>query len=124
PFLSVEHAALAQTVPGERRTTIFAWHNLVGSVATALGSLCGGVGSEVLQARGLTGADSYRPVVVAYGVAGLVLAVLFSRLSPAAEVPAVDGPLPANGAPRTRLGLHHSRGTVFRLAGLFALDAF
>jgi MFS family permease len=76
PFLSVEHAALAQSVPGERRTIVFAWHNLAGSLATALGSLCGGLASELLQAHGFTGADSYRPVVIAYGVAGLLLAIV------------------------------------------------
>jgi predicted MFS family arabinose efflux permease len=124
PFLSVEHAALAQSVPGERRTAVFAWHNLVGSLATALGSLCGGLASEMLQARGITGAHSYRPVVVAYGIAGLVLAVLFSRLSPAAEVPVEVKPSLSGDTPPTRLGLHLSRGTVYRLAGLFALDAF
>jgi MFS family permease len=124
PFLSVEHAALAQSLPGERRTSIFAWHNLVGSLATAVGSLCGGVASEVLQAGGITGADSYRPVVVAYGVAGLVLAVLFSRLSPAVEVALGGTSSPGAGIPPTRLGLHRSRGVVYRLAALFALDAF
>jgi MFS family permease len=125
PFLAVEHAALAQSVPGERRTAVFAWHNLVGSLATALGSLCGGVASELLQARGITGADSYRPVVVAYGVAGLVLAALFSRLSPAVEVPVAGDPWPPGGTPPSRrFGLHKSRGTVYRLACLFALDAF
>jgi hypothetical protein len=36
PFLSVEQASLAQFVPGDRRTGVFAWYNLVGSVATAL----------------------------------------------------------------------------------------
>ncbi len=118
PFLSVEHAALAQTAPAGRRTAIFAWHNLVGSLATALGSLCGGVACELLQARGVTGADSYRPVVVAYGAAGLLLAALFARLSPAVEV------MSERSAPRTRLGLHRSRGVVYRLAALFALDAF
>ncbi len=123
PFLSVEHAALAQGVPGERRTAVFAWHNLAGSLATAFGSLCGGMASGVLQAHGVTGADSYRPVVIAYGVAGLLLAVLFSRLSPAAEVPP-EHRNDAPEAPRSRLGLHRSRGIVYRLAALFALDAF
>jgi MFS family permease len=124
PFLSVEHAALAQAVPAEHRTAVFAWHNLAGSLATALGSLCGGLASDLLQAAGVTGADSYRPVVVAYGVAGLVLAVLFSRLSPTAEVRG-EGHLPAAGGfPPTRIGLHRSRRTVYRLAALFALDAF
>jgi MFS family permease len=124
PFLSVEHAALAQAVPAERRTAVFAWHNLAGSVAMALGALCGGTASQLLRAGGLTGADSYRPVVIAYGVAGLLLAVLFSRLSPAAEVAAEGGPASGTGIPPSRLGLHRSRGVVLRLAALFALDAF
>jgi MFS family permease len=124
PFLSVEHAAMAQAVPGARRTAVFAWHNLAGSLATALGSLCGGVASELLQEQGITGADSFRPVVVAYGVAGLLLAILFTRLSPAAEVPdAGNRSAPVEG-PRPRFGLHRSRGVVYRLAALFALDAF
>jgi MFS family permease len=117
PFLSVEHATLAQAVPAGRRTAVFAWHNLAGSLATAVGSLCGGVAAGLLQARGVTGADSYRPVVIAYGVAGLALAALFTRLSPAAEVP-------VQGNPPARFGLHRSRGTVYLLAALFALDAF
>jgi MFS family permease len=124
PFLSVEHAALAQAVPSERRTAVFAWHNLAGSLATALGSLCGGLASELLQVEGITGADSYRPVVIAYGVAGLLLAALFTRLSPAAEVASTASLSPAGTAPPTRFGLHRSRGTVYRLAALFALDAF
>jgi len=37
PFLSVEQAALAHIVPGDRRTDVFAWYNLVGSFSTALG---------------------------------------------------------------------------------------
>ncbi len=111
-------------MPAGRRTAVFAWHNLVGSLATALGSLCGGVASDLLQARGVTGADSYRPVVVAYGVAGLVLAVLFARLSPAVEVPVEDRSSPEAGTPPARFGLHRSRGVVYRLAALFALDAF
>jgi MFS family permease len=124
PFLSVEHAALAQNAPAERRTTIFAWHNLAGSLATALGSLCGGLASELLQASGLAGADGYRPIVLAYGVAGVVLAALFTRLSPAAEVSGQGNLSAGEAAPATRFGLHRSRGTVYRLAALFALDAF
>src|SRR5712691_5969459 len=31
PFLSIEQAALSQTVPGERLIEVFAWYNLVGS---------------------------------------------------------------------------------------------
>ena len=42
PFLSIEQAALTQLLPGGRRTQVFAWYNLVGSLATAVGALCGG----------------------------------------------------------------------------------
>src|SRR5512136_888208 len=42
PFLSIEQAALSQIVPGDQRTRVFAWYNLVGSFATATGALVGG----------------------------------------------------------------------------------
>src|SRR6184192_4179717 len=49
PFLSIEQAALSQVVPGQTRTAVFAWYTLVGSFATALGSLGGGTLSHLLQ---------------------------------------------------------------------------
>jgi predicted MFS family arabinose efflux permease len=124
PFLAVEHAALSHTVPAGQRTAVFAWHNLAGSLSTALGSLAGGVAAQLLKGAGLSGADVYRPVVLAYGAAGLLLAALFARLSPAVEV--ADEALPPAGgpAPRPWLGLHRSRRVVLGLAALFALDAF
>ena len=48
PFLAVEQAALSQTIEGARRTATFAWYNLVGYVATALGALLAGIVSQVL----------------------------------------------------------------------------
>ena len=42
PFLSIEQAALSQSVPDERRTAVFAWYNLVGSLTAAIGALVGG----------------------------------------------------------------------------------
>lgn len=121
PFLSVEQAALSQTVPGERRTHVFAWYNLVGSLATALGALCGGATAELLQRSGSMGADAYRPLLIAYGGIGLLLALAFTRLSPAAEV---SPPSTPDAVPPSRFGLHQSRLLVLKLAGLFALDAF
>ena len=53
PFLSVEQAALTQLLPDDKRTQTFAWYNLVGSFATALGALSGGWLAQLLQARGL-----------------------------------------------------------------------
>ena len=53
PFLSIEQAALSQLVPDERRTAVFAWYNLVGSFATALGALAGGGLAQLLQNGGM-----------------------------------------------------------------------
>ena len=41
PFLSIEQAGLTQLVPDSQRTQTFAWYNLSGSFATALGALTG-----------------------------------------------------------------------------------
>jgi MFS family permease len=120
PFLSIEQAALSQLVPDESRTRVFAWYNLAGSVATACGSLFGGLVSQLAQALGLEGAASYRPLVIAYGLVGLVLACIFVSLSPKTE--AVKPDVRTNV--RTRFGLHKSRRVVLRLSALFALDAF
>jgi MFS family permease len=122
PFLAVEQAALAQLVPAERRTAIFAWYHLVGSFATALGSLCGGALAEALQLSGTTPLASYRALAWTYAGIGVVLALLFSRVSPAAEVARTSRD-PARVS-RSRLGLDSSRKDVFKLAGLFSMDAF
>ena len=130
PFLSIEQASLSQLVPDRRRTGIFAWYNLVGSFATACGALAGGGLSQLLQGLGYSPLLSYRIVVLGYGVIGLVMIALFARLSPTIEVPvprprqAPAGDPPGNPMPRRFLGLHRSRGVVFRLAALFSLDSF
>ncbi|MBK9798094.1 MAG: MFS transporter [Holophagaceae bacterium] len=117
PFLAIEQAALSQVVPDDRRTGVFAWYNLTGSFATALGALAGGWGAQALQSAGQTPVASYRALVFAYAAMGLVLALLFSKLSRAVETP-------PSTAPAGRLGLHGSKGVVLRLAALFSLDAF
>jgi MFS family permease len=123
PFLAVEQAALSQQVPGERRTGVFAWYQLTGSLATAAGSLAGGGLVQALERAGLAPLSSYRGVSLGYGLSGVLLAVLFLRLSPRVEVER-GGPGAATAPPRLFLGLHRSRGVVWRLSGLFALDAF
>jgi MFS family permease len=120
PFLSVEQAGLAQLVPDERRTQIFAWYNLSGSFATASGALAGGWLSQALQGSGVPVLESYRAVLLGYALGGVVLLILFLGLSATIEVPAI---VPQNAAKRT-LGLHRSRNVVFRLSALFSLDAF
>lgn len=120
PFLPIEQAALTQTVPGNRRTHIFAWYNMVGSLATAAGALSGGALAQMLMNAGMPQAGSYRLIVVFYAVIGLALALFFMRLSPAVETPERGKERSFSG----RFGLHRSRGIVLKLSALFALDAF
>jgi len=115
PFLPIEQAALSHVVPGQARTTVFAWYTLAGSFATAAGALSGGALSHLLQQKALPVVESYRVVVLLYAVLGAALALLFTRLSPAAEVS-------ESGA--GSLGIGRSRAVVLRLSGLFALDSF
>ncbi len=119
PFLPVEQAALSQIIPDTARTQVFAWYNLVGSFATAAGALCGGVLTEALQQAGVIPLNSYRTVLILYGVMGVILAALFTRLSP--QVEAVRSATPKTP---TRFGLHRSRSIVLKLSTLFGLDAF
>jgi MFS family permease len=120
PFLSIEQAALSQLVADERRTQVFAWYNLAGSVATALGALAGGWLTHLAQRGGLTEEDSYRVLLACYAAVGLLLAALFTRLSPAVETAAAA----RRTAAGARFGLHRSGAVVARLSALFALDAF
>lgn len=121
PFLAVEQASLAQLVPDDRRTGLFARYQLAGSFATAAGTLAGGVLSQLAIDGGAERADAYRLVIMGYAVVGLALGALFTRVSARVEVPPADV---ADVTIRDRLGLHRSRDVVLRLAALFALDAF
>ena len=124
PFLSIEQAALSQIVSDEKRTHLFAWYNLVGSFATALGALGGGALVQALQDSGVTPLGSYRMIVIGYAVIGVMLGVLFTCLSRSVEVQTSAGPLHSASAFKTRFGLHRSRGVVLKLSALFSLDAF
>ncbi|OGD18415.1 MAG: MFS transporter [Candidatus Aminicenantes bacterium RBG_16_63_16] len=120
PFLSVEQAALSQLLPADRRTRVFAWYNLAGSLATATGALSGGWLAYGLQARGWPTLEAYRVILAGYALGGLVLAALFLNLSHAIEL----GPVPGSAAAPRAFGLHRSRRVVFKLGALFSLDAF
>jgi MFS family permease len=118
PFLPIEQSSLTEVTPGERRTSIYAWYNLTGSIATATGALVSGVAVSALVGAGWSELDAYRAVLVGYSIAGLAIIPIARAVSTAVEVPPVDTSI------ARRFGLHRSRGVVGRLAALFALDAF
>ena len=118
PFSSLEQAILPQTSSDDQRTHVFAAYNLVGSLAGAVGALA--VGLPGLLGLGPVAAN--RSLLWAYAAMGGLLAVVFTRLSPAVEA----GDRPAAGAARAplRFGLHRSRNVAIKLAALGALDSF
>src|SRR5436190_11090957 len=85
PFLSIEQAALSHVVADRTRTEVFAWYTLTGSLGTALGALAGGAATRMLQIMMVPPVNSYRTVVMLYAALGMILAALFSRISPTAE---------------------------------------
>src|SRR5262245_10687456 len=124
PFLAVEQASLSETTPDARRTATFAWYNLAGYAATAVGALAAGIASQVLIAAGWPDTDAYRAIVVAYAALGLIMAGLFALLGQAVEPQPLAIAGPAGDGIRRRLGLGRSKRVVARLSALFSLDAF
>ena len=118
PFLAIEQAALTQLIPSERRTRSFAWYNLLGSFATATGTLASGGLVQVLKNGGMVELASYRSIVIVYALLGGLLAIMFTFVSSAIE------PAPVAVPSGSRLGLGQSRRIVTWLSCLFALDAF
>lgn len=121
PFLAIEQAALSQTVANEKRTSVFAWYNLVGSFATAIGALVGGGMVQGLQSQAVSPLTSYRLAVIGYALLGVLLAIMFRRLTSVVEVATQTS---VDSAGKGWLGLKKSRQTVIKLSALFALDAF
>jgi len=109
--------------PDAPRTEVFAWYTLAGSLATAIGALCGGTLTHALQKSAIVPVVSYRVVVICYAALGAMLALIFTRLSPAAEVSA-PGEQSAPGTLKSFWGLGRSHRVVAKLATLFALDSF
>jgi MFS family permease len=114
-FLPTEQAAIAQTVAGPARTTAFAWYNVVGSLAAAVGALASGLPAWIASRGGVTLLRAERGVFVFYAACAVVAAVVYTRLSPALEV---------HPEKRARTPLAESRAVVLRLAALFSLDSF
>jgi len=115
PFLSIEQAAITQEAPDGQRTRVFGFYQLTGSLSNALGALSGGWLARTVIRHGHRELDAFRVVLLLYAALGIVMAVLFLRLSPGVE--------PRHHT-RARVGLHRSRRAVTTLAALFAVDSF
>ncbi len=68
--------------------------------------------------------SSYRAVVLLYAALGVILSLLFTRLSPAAEAETVGEKKAFQATFAGLSGLDRSHGVVLKLSALFALDSF
>ena len=124
PFLSVEQAALSHVISDRGRTWVFAWYTLAASLATAAGSLAGGLlidGSE--EHAHMTLIHSYRAGIVGYASVGRSSLAIFSRLSPRDR----GNPFwSCRDIERSHLGwgLDSSQRIVLKLSALFAPRRF
>jgi hypothetical protein len=113
----LEQAALSEASADPGHAMPYAWYNLIGYLAVAVGALVAGAVPEVSHAAGWTALGAQRLLVWTFAAVGVVLAGLYATLSPG-----IEGSRSSASAGR-RPGLTRSRGIVFRLATLFGVDA-
>src|SRR6476620_6280033 len=111
-LVPLEHAVLAKSATDDRRTEVFARYSLIGALCTAAGSLAATL-PDFLVSHGGTTLGAFRLMFYAYAALGILSAVLYRH------VPHARGEERAQRAP-----LGPSRGTVYKLAALFSIDAF
>jgi MFS family permease len=107
----LEHAVLARTASDEVRTQVFARYSLIGALSAAVGSLAASL-PDFLVAAGATQLGAFRVMFYAYAALGVSCGLLYRRAPHARAEERVQAPLGP------------SRGTVYKLAALFSIDAF
>ncbi len=116
PCGALEQAILPQTTAHSQRTAVFSYYNLASSLASAIGALFTGLPALLGFSR-LTG---FQTILAGYVALILLISLLYTRLSPAIERHS-SSPQSTASSPA---GLQRSRPIIFRLAALFAVDAF
>jgi MFS family permease len=113
-FLPLEQATLAAAASGgPARAALFAWYNVVGTFAGALGALGAGLPQLFAAHAGLAVHAAQRAVFLVYAACGLLVLLIYLGLPPGSR---------ATSSPARPLA--RSRAVVLRLAALFSLDSF
>jgi MFS family permease len=113
PLVPLEHAKLTQEALDAERTHVFARYSLIGTLATAAGSLAAAA-PEFLTSHGVATVAALKTMFFCYAGLGAVAALLYTRLP--------RDHAHVRETPKAPLG--PSRGIVYKLAALFSLDAF
>jgi MFS family permease len=116
--LIVEQAILPATTSADERTRAFAWYNVLQDLGHALGGLSAALPVVFAAVLGISELGGYQLTLVLYSMLLAVTLLLYLRLSPAIELPAV------NSTPNVLQKITpHSRRIVWQISGLFAIDA-
>ena len=112
-FVPLEHAVLSSSVADRERTVMFARYSLIGALAAAAGALAA-ASPDVLATMGVSYLSALKTMFVAYATLGLLGGFLYARIP-------IDAPS-VQEKPVVALG--PSKGIVYKMAGLFSIDAF
>jgi MFS family permease len=110
-LVPLEHAMLARGASDRERTRVFARYSLIGALSAAAGSLASSL-PDLLASLGITNLNAFRWMFYGYAALGIASALLYRRLPH------------ARAEEKSHAPLGPSRGTVYRLAALFSIDAF
>lgn len=141
PFLATEQAALIELIPEsqkkEQTPVLFAFYNLIGYLATALGGIVGGGVVTFLSGVGVSVVDTYRVSFYAYSFWALMCAIVYFGLSSKIESPETIKKVTEGNEIREQptnwkeklvfmVGLKKMESAIvlLKLSGLFILDAF
>jgi MFS family permease len=117
PTQPLEQACLADIVPTNRRTELFAAYRVVSNFAAAMGALAAGLPTLLQNVFGLDEGEGFQVMFLGFVLCLLLVALLYWRLSPAVEVTSTKG----GWTNPLRLP---SRRIIFTLTGLFSIDRF
>jgi MFS family permease len=113
-FLPLEQALLSTSVSSSNRTQIFAAYNIVGTLVGSVGALCAGVPLWIATSTGHSAQTGSRGAFMLYGLAGIALFLIYSRLSADHRIVHT----------KSKGALSQSKRMIYKLAALFSLDAF
>ena len=114
---ALEQPILARSAPDTQRTTLFAYYHVIRGMSAALGALFSSMPVILERGLGVEALDAYRVMFFLYACVGVLIALVFTRLSPAAEAPATEGRRTLFSWPR------RSKGIIYRLTALGAMDS-
>jgi MFS family permease len=119
PSFALEQAMIPGLVADQKRTWALAWYSVVLDASGAVGALAAGIPLLLQHRWGMELIAAYRTLFIGYALINMLGALLYLLLSSEVEVPRINLP----GKTSARIS-PETKGTLARLCGLFAIDAF